>query len=183
MCRLAAFLLIVAGIFLSPQAAVAEPAPADTATARILAEADSIRARQAREAEILARADSIRAVPHPDSLAFKQLQYDSQKKSVAVGVGLGFLLPGLGNFYADDLTGGIFLLALGITGVALASSESEGSGGHTVGQGIVLITFIASPIGGAQSVLDHNEKLKRKLGVVVAETPSGRPALALAEHF
>ena len=178
--RAALFLTLLACVSAS-SAASADPVPADTAAARILAEADSIRARQAREAEVLARADSIRKVPHPDSLAFRQLQYESQKKSIAVGVGLGLLLPGLGNFYANDPANGVFILGWAVIGAALSTSDDEGV--SSWGNSMFVVAVVASPVAGGIAVGQHNKKLRKKLQLEVAATSSGRPALVLAEHF
>jgi hypothetical protein len=107
-----------------------------------------------------------------------------EEKSPTVGLLLGLLFPGLGNFYAADPLGLIPLLMYGggfgllMWGATSADTEPDDAVGVLApviaGSVLVLAGYVISPIWGYISVEDYNEELRASM--LDARDP--RPAMA-----
>src|SRR5689334_13734944 len=103
--------------------------------------------------------------------------YEEEKKSPGLALLLSFLLPGLGNIYADHAMGAVITWGLIIGGVSIVAwsinetnvqTGQEGNGGaFLLGFFMALGGVVYSLVDSYSSAKDYNRELARRLGLPI----------------
>jgi TM2 domain-containing membrane protein YozV len=106
--------------------------------------------------------------------------YEEEKKSPGLALFLSFLLPGLGNIYADHAMGAVITWGLIIGGASIiawgvnhTNPDTGGGGGVDAGGALFMGFFVIlggvaySLVDSYLSAKDYNQELARRLGLPV----------------
>lgn len=106
--------------------------------------------------------------------------YDQKKLSPLAAIGYSFLLPGLGNMYAEQyFLGALLMSAMVFAGIFASYAFSSDQPEFYIGAGILAGgAYLIAPITASLAVDDFNENLRR--GLKIAAQSNGKDMVGLS---
>ena len=106
--------------------------------------------------------------------------YDQRKLSLGAAIGYSFLLPGLGNIYAEQYFVGALLMSAMVFATVFATyAFSTDQPEFYIGAGLLAGgSYVVAPITASIAVDDFNKNLRR--GLKVSASVSGKDMLGIS---